>query len=543
MTAGEAGPEGGSRRGLLRSAALVGFVTLLSRISGLARETVHAHFLGTALSADAFRIALIIPNVLRRLVGEGAISSAFVPVFTRSLLQGNAQEVRTFAEKFLTLWSVVLVAATLIGMALAGQALLSLQALDVVWDERKLLLTVELTRWLFPYLFLVGLSAVAGGILNAKGGFVLPTSTSLLFNLAYIAAGYALSGFFPGERAVYSFTIGVLVGGALQIAILVPPLWKMGIRPRLRWPFDHAGVREVLRLFLPGTFGAGIYQLNVMVSALLAMRIPGEGPVSALGYASRLMEFVLGVFVFGLSTVSLTTLSERASKGDRDGFRSTLSEVMRLTAFITIPSAVGLSVLREPVIALILRGGAFNAESARLTAEAFQAYMPGVLLVGLGRVLISAFYALKDTWTPVKIGAVNLAVNAVAAWLLLGPLEHSGIALASSIAALVQSLSLLWAFRRKQRDLLDWGGLGGSLVRSGAAALVMGVACWGLLRILPGLERGKTALGIGVFATIAIGAAIYFTAAWVLRAPELEAFRRAILVRRSRGRASGGTTR
>ena len=401
----------------------------LSRITGLLREYTHAHFLGTGLGADAFRIALQIPSVFRRLVGEGAISSAFVPVFTRHIQSGDREEIRRFAEKFFTLWTVGLLVITAAGMALAGRALLALQGV-VAWKADELELTASLTRWLFPYLFLIGLSAVAGGILNSFKVFALPSATPLLFNLSFIACGACLSPLFPGDRVAYGFAVGVLLGGALQIGVLLPSLRRLGLRLRPRWPGGHSGVREVLRQLVPGTFGAGIYQINVMLSSFLALRLPGNGQVAALGYAQRLMEFVLGVFVFALATVSITTLSRQAAAGDRPGFRSTLSEVLRLTTFITVPSAVGLYLLQGPVIALVFQSGKFDAGSARLTAAAFQWYVPGIVLVGVNRVIVAAFYSLKDIWTPVRVAAINLAVNLGGSWLLMRTMGHAGIALA-----------------------------------------------------------------------------------------------------------------
>jgi putative peptidoglycan lipid II flippase len=523
-----------SRQSFLRSALAVGAITFLSRITGLFREYTHAHFLGTGTAADAFRIALLIPNVLRRLVGEGAISSAFVPVFTRHIKREDPQAVRVFAEKFFTLWTAILAVVTLVGMALAGWGLRSLEGMGVAWSPEKLELTLRLTRWLFPYLALVGLSAVAGGILNAFGIFGLPSATPLLYNLAFIAGGWLLSGFFPGERAVYGFMVGVLLGGTLQLGILLPPLFKMGIRFRPSWPGGHAGVREVLRLLIPGTFGAGIYQLNVMIAVFLAMRLPQEGPVAALGYAGRLMEFVLGVFVFALSTVSLTTLSAQAAEGDRQGFRATLSEVLRLTAFITIPSTVGLFVLRKPVIALLFKSGRFDEESARLTASIFQCYVPGLFVVGVNRVLVAAFYALKDIRTPVRVGAVNLAVNAGFAMALMGPLAHLGIALASTVAACVQSIWLLSIFARRQPDLLAGREILASLGRVLLASAVLWALCAALLPLLPGEERGKLALGLGVGGVIAAGLGVYFAAARLLGGREAAAFGLALGRRRGR---------
>ncbi len=523
----------GVRRGMLRSAFAVGFITFLSRITGLMREFTYAYFLGTGTGADAFGVAVLLPNIFRRLVGEGAISSAFVPVFTRHIHKEGPAAVRAFAEKFFTLWMVLLIAITLLGMAFAGMAFLSIQGF-VAWPPEKLVLTASLSRWLFPYLFVIGLSAVAGGVLNSFGNFALPSATPLFYNLAFIAAGWLLSGFFPGEQAVYSFTIGVLVGGALQLAVLIPPLWRMGIRFRPSWWGGHAGVREVLRLLIPGAFGAGVYQINVMVSSMIAMKISDEGAVAALRFSGRLMEVVLGIFVFALSTVSLTTLSRMAAAGDRDGFRSTLSEVIRLTGFITFPSAVGLYILREPVISVLLQYGRFDDRSALLTASAFQCYIPGLFLVGINRVLVSAFYSLKDIWFPLQVGVVNLVINAILSWVLIDPalgLGHIGIALASTLAAFLQAVCLIAGFARKERGFLAGREILASLVRSLASAVVMGAVALALLWIIP-RGAGKPLLAVLLAAAILICGAVFFSVGIGLGARESASLTGALLARR-----------
>ena len=509
-----------ARGRMLRSAFAVGALTLVSRVTGLLRETVHAHYLGTGLGADAFRVALLIPNVFRRLVGEGAVSSAFVPVFTRVVRQEPGDVVR-FSETFFSLWSMVLLAVTTLGMALAPSVLESLGAIGVAWTDEKLALTSQLTVGLFPYLLLIGLAAVAGGILNARGIFALPSATSILYNLAFIAAGLLLARRFAGESGpAWAFTIGVLAGGLLQLLVLLPELWRVGIRLRWRAPFGHPGVREVLRLLLPATFGAGVYQLNVLVANFLAMRLPGSGAVSALGYAGRLMEFVLGVFVFALSTVSLTTLSRQAAEGDRAGFRATLTEVLELTVFITTPSAVGLFLLQEPVIALLLQTGRFDRESAVLTAQAFQWYVPGLVLVGLNRVIVAGFYAQKDVWTPVRIGSASLVVNAFLSWALMGPLGHGGIALASTLAALFQIVWLFARFRLWGDERIAVRGPLLTWLRAGAASFVMAGVVLLVKHFWIDPAVGRIALGIGVGAAIAAGAVVYFAAASLLGAPE-----------------------
>jgi len=533
QAAGGGGPV--EHHGILRSAYAIGGISLLSRILGLIREYVHAHYLGTGMGADAFRIGVLIPNVFRRLVGEGAIASAFVPIFSRHVQREGREAIRIFAEKFFTLWTILLALITLAGMALAGWAVVSLNAMQEAWTPEKLELTENLTRLVFPYLFLIGLSAVAGGILNSFKIFALPSATPLFYNLAFIGAGCLLAPRLPAEQAAYAFAVGVLAGGAIQLAILLPALWKLGVRPRPRWPGGHQGVREVLRLLVPGAFGAGIYQINVCISSFLAVQLGEDGPVSALGYATRLMEFVLGVFVFALSTVSVTTLSQQAASGDRAAFRATLSEVIRLACFITIPSAVGLYIFRDPIISLILQSGEFKEKSLELTSLAFQYYIPGLVFIGLNRMLVSAFYSLKNLWTPVKLAVVNLAINVILAWFLMKPMAHAGIALAATIATMVQGVCLFLAFLRRERDLLRVREVVYSIGRSLAASVVLAAACLALLPLLPGAEQGKFIQALCVLGAIFAGAAVYFTAARLLGALEATTLLRALFRRSGRG--------
>jgi putative peptidoglycan lipid II flippase len=517
----DAGAE--ERAGILRSARVVGLITLLSRITGLFRDNVQARFLGTGNAGDAFRVALLIPSLLRRLVGEGAIQSGFVPVFAQEAR--DPSRLRDLAEKVLTLWSVLLLAATALGMGLSVWLLLGLGPLVSSWDPEKLRLTAALTLGLFGYLFFIGLSSVAQGVLNSVKVFALPAANPLFFNLAFIASGFVYYFFLPaGELpAAWAFVGGVLAGGVLQFVVLVPSLWRRGIRLRPRSPLGDESVRKLLRLLVPSTIGAGVYQVNTMVSMLLAMAVPVVGAVSSLYFSGRILEIVLGIYVFAFSTVSLTTLSRQAGDGDLAGFRATLTEVMRLVSFITIPSTVGLILLAGPLVDLILVGGRFDAESRRLTISALYGHLPGLYFVGISRVLVSAFYAFKDVWTPVRLGAASMVLNAGLSYALSKtPLEHAGLAWASTLAAVFQWLLLFLAFQRRHR-LVAMGDLGASTLRSGLAVAAMGAACALVLPLRPS-AGGRWALLAFVAGVIVLAIAVYFLAARLLKAPELEAF-------------------
>jgi putative peptidoglycan lipid II flippase len=510
----------------LRSVFSVGLLTTLSRILGLVRESTKAHFLGTQIAADAFQMAFMIPSALRSLVAEGAVSSAIVPVFTRYARGDDRAEMRLVAEKYLTFWLGLVLVVTIAGVLVSGHVLVLLFEHGMIVEKATVDLTVDLVRVLFWYLPLVGLAAALQGILHAHGRFTVSALAPAMFNFVFVATAWCVAPFLAPGREVWAFAAAVLAGGSIQFSILVPFVWKLGIRPRLRRPFDHRGVREMLRLLVPATFGSGIYQINVVVNLLLASRL-ASGYVSALGYSSRVMEVVLGVFVFALNTVSLTALSRQAADKDWKSYSSTVEEVLRLALFITIPSAIGLFVLREEIIAILFRSGQFDAESQRLTATAFQFHVLGLVFVGASRGLVSGFYALKDVRTPVRVAALNLFVNlGLAWWLSAGPLGFAGIALASSLSAILQ-MTLLAILLRRKVEGLRFTPVFATAAKASIAAAIMGSAVWGGSLLLE-VGGSRWLLGGGLALVIGGGAAVYFAVARGLRMGEASRLLRAL---------------
>jgi putative peptidoglycan lipid II flippase len=520
-----AAASGKARGPSFRSALAVGLLTLLSRITGLFRVTTQAHFLGTGPVADAFGVAFQIPNLLRRLVGEGAVSAAVVPVFARAASgQDRAQE-KVFLEKFLSLWLVLVLAVTVAGVLFSGWIVGLLFRWGSFRDAEKFALTVDLTRFLFWYLLFIGAAAAFQGILNARNVFALPSTSPLVFNLAFVAGAWiAAPGLPPGDRA-FVLAGAVLVGGALQLAIMVPAVWRLGARPRPRWPLDHPGVRKMLRLLLPATFGAGVYQINTLINTAIAARLEDGGAVAALNYSNRFMELVLGIFVISLGTVSLSTLSRQAAEKDLAAYRATALDLLRLVGFVTIPSTVGLFLLRRPMLSLFLESGEFGAQSLEETASAFQFHLLGLCCVGMSRVLVNCFYALGEVAIPVRIGALNLLVDLPLAWILSATqLTFSGIALAASLAAAVQMLALLFALRRRAPQLNLLEALP-SLFKTSLAAAIMGALVWSAAGFLRP-EVGKPLLACLLFLTVAGGAAVFFAASSLLGMPEARMLRR-----------------
>ncbi|MCZ6792069.1 MAG: murein biosynthesis integral membrane protein MurJ [Planctomycetota bacterium] len=512
-------PEAGGERPSYGSAAWVGLLTLLSRVMGLVREATRAHFLGTGFYADAFQVAFMLPNLLRRLVGEGAISSALVPVYSQFVTQRDRGEQRVFAEKFLTLWLILVLGCALGGVVLGGYFVSAAFRWGSFAEAAKAELTGDLTRLLFIYLMFVGTAAALQGILNAHKYFVLPSTAPLLFNIAFVVSTWAVAPGLPENQRVYALAGAVLVGGLLQLGVMLPLVWRIGLRPRPRWPLDHPGVRRIMRLFVPAVFGAGVYQINALVSTILAGRLAEEGSVAVLSYSNRLMEVVLGVYVVALSTVTLTSLSRQIIADDRAGFTATLTEVLRLVLFITVPSTVGLYLLRTPTLSLLLESGVFDARSLEVTAQVFQFHVIGLSFVGVSRVMVNGFYAMKDLVTPVWIAAVCLVVNLGFAWYLsAGELSYRGIAIAASISAVSQAALLWWALRRRVPELAQhrvWP----TLLRSCVATAPMGAAVWAATPFLETAD-GKLDLAARLALVILGGSALYFLAAALLRMPE-----------------------
>lgn len=502
---------------------------MLSRIAGLLREATIGVFLGTDVMADAFRIGFTLPNLMRRLVGEGAVTSAFVAVYSRHVRHDGDDDVDAtgdgivFAEKFLTLW-VLLVASIVVlgvlGIGLGFHWLARLKNLGDLNEPANLALTIEVSRILFWYLFFIGTAAAAQGILNARWKFGAPAFVSTLFNLVFVGSTFSLAPFFSPDKAVFALSFAILAGGFVQLAALIPALWRLGVRFRPRSPFNHSGITEVLRLMVPGILGAGVYQINVAVNILIAIGI-GTGAASSLGYSNRFMEFVLGVFVVALSTVSLTSLARIAARKDAQELATRSEEVLRLILFITIPSTFGLYLLREPLISFVLQweGGAFDEDSLRMTAAAFQCHILGLAFVGLVRPLVATFHAQRDMLTPVIVSLVVVPLNIALAFLLSATtLAHAGIALASTLATVVHAGILLTVYRRRLpefrlRELLR------SSLRIALATSAMAIICLVLLYFLPA-PTSKLLLGLWIALVVTVGAGSYFGLAAVTRMPE-----------------------
>jgi putative peptidoglycan lipid II flippase len=501
-----------------RAAGTVGFFTFLSRILGLVRDMVVARYFGSGMAADAFFVAFRIPNLLRRLFAEGSLTIAFIPVFTEYLAQRTKEDAVYLARAVLTLLSLLLVVVTVLGI-LFSPWIVRIQAFGFGGSGAKYDLTVLLTQIMFPYILLVSLVAFFMGVLNSLRHFGAPAASPILLNVGIIAGALWISPYCA--QPIAGVAIGVLMGGVLQIALQLPWLIREGITLMPCWMPGHPAVKRIGVLMLPAIFGSAIYQLNQFVGTLLASFLP-EGSVSWLYYADRLVEFPLGVFAIAISTAALPSLSKQVAEKDLEDFRETLSHALRLVFFITIPSMVGLIILGRPIIEIFFQRGAFDAHSTAMTDIALFYYSVGLWAFSGIRVLVSAFYALQDTRTPVKVAAIAMAANLMFSLALMDTLKHGGLALALSLASTLQFCLLVFYLQRRMH-VFEARSILPSLWKSILASVVMGVVIYFLYARWLAHEptTGLWYLGTTLSGVIVIGMVVYFCLARLLGCPEL----------------------
>jgi putative peptidoglycan lipid II flippase len=506
------------RDNVSRAAGVVGFFTLLSRILGLLRDITLAKFFGAGMVADAFYVAFRIPNLLRRLFAEGSLTIAFIPIFTEYLRQKSREDAFELARIVLTVLSLILTIVTILGILFAPW-IVRIQAWGFGEAGVKYDLTVLLTRIMFPYIFLVSLVALFMGILNSLRHFAAPAAAPILLNIGIIGATIWISPYL--SQPIIGTAIGVLIGGILQVFLQLPWLIKKGLTLLPCWMPGHPAVKRIGLLMLPAIFGSAIYQFNQFIGTLLASLL-AEGSVSWLYYADRIVQFPLGVFAIAVGTAALPSLSKQAAEKDLYAFRNTLNHSISITFFITIPSMAGLIILRQPIIRLFFERGAFDSFSTVMTAEALLFYSLGLWAVSGVRVIVPAFYALQDTKTPVKVAFISLVAYLFFSLVLMGRLRHGGLALALSVASVIQLCLLV--FFLKQR-IGDWNSMPTliSVAKNIVASLAMGLGIYFFHThwLAPTLESSTFSLMIGVAGLILIGAIIYFGISHILGCPEL----------------------
>ncbi len=509
--------HGSENRRVVRAAGVVGIATMLSRIFGFIRDMVVAAFFGAGLTTDAFFVAFRIPNLLRRLLAEGSLTVSFVPVFTEYLRNKTREEALELANITFTALSIILVVVSLLGV-LFSPLIVTIMAPGFVRMPAQYDLAVFLTRLMFPYILLISLVALCMGILNSLRHFAAPALSPVVLNLAMILAALTLRGFF--REPVVALAVGVMAGGVLQLAMQLPFLIRMGVRLKPDFHFRHPGVKRIGMLMLPASFGAAIYQINIFIGTILASLLPA-GSVSYLYYADRIVELPLGVFAIAVGTATLPSFSDQVAQGRIEELKRTISFSLRLILFITIPATVALIVLRVPIISVLFQRGEFSAQATVLTAQALLCYAVGLWAFSVIRIIVSAFYSLQDTRSPMKAAIVALIVNAVFSVALMFPLKHGGIALATSIASAV-NVGMLWVIlKRRVGTILD-SEFTRSVGKTSLASLVMGAAIFIIGLLYPWHTSGPfSARLIYLVLCVAGGGIAFLAAAFLFRSPEV----------------------
>ncbi len=467
--------------------------------------------------SDAFIAAFRIPNLLRRLFAEGSLSSAFIPVFTEYIVHNDQDGAFSMARSAFRLLSVGLFFVTICGLLLSPWIV---RLIVPGFEAEKISLTVTLTRWMFPYFFCIGLVALCMGILNALGHFAAPAIAPVILNLSVIGSVFFIA---PAMTTpVIGLALGVLIGGVLQLALQLPILVHKGFRFWNTAGLMHPGLKRVGIMIFPVILGGAVYQINIVVDTLLGSLL-SEGSVTYLYFADRLVQFPLGIFAIAASVVVLPTLSRHAAARELDVLKNTLTHALKLVFFISIPAMVGLIVLREPIVALLFQRGEFDAVATQLTVQAVLYYSLGLWAFSAVRIVAAVFFALQDARTPVRIAIISITANIFLGIILMKPLAHGGLALATSLASMLNLGLLMYALSARLGPM-GWKDIARSAGKAFFSSLVMGIVVWASARTFIASESETfSGLLIGVVASIGIGLGIYGVTSFVLKSRELSA--------------------
>ena len=510
-----------ARRNVARAAGAVTVATAISRILGVAREMVMAKYFGAGYYTDAFNIAYRIPNLFRDLFAEGALSSAFIPTFVRGLHQEGREAAWALANRVITALLVLLGLVTLIFFVFA-KGFVFLLAAGYADTPGKMELTTQMTRIMSPFLLCVALAAVVMGMLNASGSFFVPAVAPSAFNVCCILAGIFLSPFMSafGMEPVVSMAFGALFGGASQFIVQVPSACRIGWRFRLSLDLRDPGLRRIAKLMLPALIGLSATQINITVDSQLASQY-GNGPVSWLNYAFRLMQLPIGLFGVAIATATAAAVSHHAAAGAFEKLSHTVHSSLRLAACLTFPATVGLLVLREPIVCLLYERGSFLAEDTIQTSKVLALYSLALFAYSAVKILVPAFYALGDTRTPVRSSIITVAIKIAVNFVLITRMGFLGLALATAMASWVNFALLL-----RQMDRAVPGGSWrkdiGAYARIGAASALMGLAAVMVFKgsdsWLPG--AGTLHLAICLGTAITLGGTVYLPLLGLFRVAE-----------------------
>ncbi len=511
---------------LTKSAGLIGAATMSSRVLGMVRDVVQAHYFATGIAADAFVVATRIPTLLRDLFAEGAMSAAFVPTFTRYLEKGGKPAAWRLGSLVINALLVVTGLLVVLGILFAGPITEFYTTANYQAIPGKLALTVQLTRINMPFLLLIAVAAAYMGMLNALRRFFVPAMSPTMYNVVFILCTVVFVPVFTtmGIQPVMALSMGMLLGGVAQIVSQWPAIRAEGYRHQWILAPKDPGLREVLLLMGPGSLGVAAAQINILVNTLLATQI--EGAPSALSYAFRLMYMPVGIFGVSIATAAIPELARQAANNAHGEMGKTLSWGMRLMLVISVPATIGLMVLSTPIIELIYKGGEFSGDSVYLVSQSLLYYAPGIVGYSLVKILSPSFYSMRDARTPVTVSVITIATNLVLNLALVNVLGFQGLALGTAIAANVNAL-LLFVLLSRRIGGLETGAILGVFSRILLASAAMAVAAYAteaqLHAFFPAEHFGARL--IRVMGGITAGVLVLAIAAWMLR---IEEFRQAV---------------
>lgn len=493
--------------------------TMISRLLGFARDSAVAAFFGGGGATDAFYAAFKIPNLLRRFLGEGSLTAAFVPVFSDTLHKKGPEEARELFNALLSGLTVILIILVALGMVFAPQ-ITYLSSWGFARDPEKFDLTVRLTRLIFPFLLLISLAAVVTSVLNACGRFFTPAVAPAGLSIGEIAFIVFVAS--RMDSPVEGLAVAAVIGVGIHLLWLLPSLYKEGYRIRFVRPFRHPEVYRVILLMIPTMIGLCADQMNSFVDQVCASLLR-EGSVTALYNSSRVMQLPLALFGVAVASVSLPALSKASSEGDMDGFKNQLSLAIRIANFVLIPSFIGLAVLGFPIVQVLFERGRFTVEASRLAYAALVPMAAGLPAYSMIKIFASGFYARQNTRTPVRLAFIGMLINVVLDVVLMYPFGVAGLTTATTVSAWVQA-ALLFHYLRK-----DVGAIGGrdfamSFFYGSLAGLGMGIVCWALAFH----ALAATSVYLRVFVSIGTGGAFYFLIARLMKVRELDFFMAAV---------------
>ena len=508
---------------IAKYAGIVIIATIFCRILGLGREIVISNRFGAGIETDAFFIAFMIPNLLRSFLGEGALNSAFIPIFAEYLTNHDRKKAEYFASNVLNILIIILIIVVALGIW-GAPLIINIIAIGFKSNIYKYELAVNLTRIIFPYIGFVAVAALFMAILNSYNHFLIPALAPAMLNISVIIFAITLSY----KYGIYSIALGVILGGICQALVQTPVLIKKKLKYRFTVDFKDPGVKKLLKLLLPVMIGLAITQINVVVDRTIASTLI-DGSISALYYSNRLVQFPLGAFGIAISIAIFPTLAKYTAKNNIPEFKKSLLFGLKMLIFITVPSAVGLIVLKDSLIRLIYEHGIFSRVATNMTASALLYYSIGLFAYACVRLITMSFYALKDTKTPVKIGVYIVFINIALDLILIRYLAHSGLALATSVAAILNLIILLKVLQDKIGDM-ELKSQTSFLIKIIISSIFLGIICVLVSNYLGSVLdlNDKYNQIIQVTASILSGGLVYLIISYILGVKEVRSLKQSI---------------